>query len=97
MKCFRCRKLRHLSLQCPTRTNSTVFQRGQFTKRPPQNPIRNIPVETMENPLISQQEALSLEEQIEIKNYEDSVELKQSLDDYYLFSDVQDTKGNIDY
>ena len=28
MKCFQCGNLGHLSLQCPTRTNSTVFQRG---------------------------------------------------------------------
>ena len=49
VKCFQCAKLGHLSLQCPTRTTLTVFQRRQFTKRPPQNPLRNIQVETMEN------------------------------------------------
>ena len=57
--------------------------------------MRNIQVETMENLLRLEQEAISLEEQIEIKNYEDSAELQQSLDNYYLFSDVQETKGNI--
>ena len=53
-------------------------------------------VETMENILCLEQEAVSLEEQIEIRNYEDSAELQQSLDDYS-FSDVQETEGNIDY
>ena len=51
MKCFQCGKLGRISLQCPTRTNLAVSQRGQFTRRPPQNPVRNVQVETMENPL----------------------------------------------
>ena len=64
---------------------------------PSQNPVRNIQVETMENLLYLKQEAVSLEELIEMKNYEQTTELQQPLDNYSLFSDVQETEGNIDY
>ena len=54
-------------------------------------------METMENPLCLAQDAVSLEEQIEIKTYADWAEFQQSLDDYYLFLDGRETEGNIDY